>query len=336
MSDSADAPLGTAASRQAHGKRHKAPRARRILPGGTLPAVLAPDMRRAKSLEYWTIGAQATVVLVMGLVAGSSQAMRSAWIEDILGVVPAIVFLVAARFEPKAPNRLFPFGYRRGFSLSFLISAVALSAVGLFLLVESAMTLLMKEHATVAPVSLFGHEIWAGWLMVAALIYSSVPPVILGRLKHPVATRLQDKVLHTDAMMQKADWQTGLAGILGVIGLGLGFWWADATAAALISLSIIADGVKALRSATAELVDGAPRELDKDEEAEDAAKLRKTLEARWPEAEVRLREVGRFLYAEIRGAQPEPEVDLEALWPGKPERSWRFAQLSFVVGIAGV
>jgi hypothetical protein len=38
-----------------------------------------------------------------------------------------------------------------------------------------------------------------------ALTYSIVPPVILGRMKLPLAKRLQDKVLHTDAMMQKAD-----------------------------------------------------------------------------------------------------------------------------------
>ena len=27
--------------------------------------------------------------------------------------------------------------------------------------------------------------------------------------------------------MQKADWMTGVAGIVGIIGVGFGFWWAD-------------------------------------------------------------------------------------------------------------
>ncbi|PSJ39025.1 cation diffusion facilitator family transporter [Allosphingosinicella deserti] len=296
-----------------------------------LPPEIRSDMARGRRLAWWTIGLMTTVIVVMGFAAGSSQAMRTAWIEDLLSLIPAIVFLVAAHFEPKAPTRLFPFGYHRANSLSFLIAAVALGAVGASLLIESVMTLIKQEHATVGPMTLFGHDIWAGWMMVAALVYSIVPPVILGRLKLPVATRLQDKVLHTDAMMQKADWMTGLAGIAGVIGLGLGFWWADAAAAAIISLSILNDGIKALRSATAELVDGAPRALDKDAEAEDAASLRHELEARYPGAEVRLRETGRFIHAEVAGAErPDRVVDLKALWPGPPERAWRLAQLSFV------
>lgn len=295
-----------------------------------LPRESAGDMRKARRLEWWTIGAIASVIVLMGLVAGSSQAMKTAWIEDLLSLVPAIVFLVASHFEPRPATRLFPFGFHRVNSLAFLISSVTLSAVGLILLVESAMTLVKQEHVTVGPVTLLGQEFWSGWLMVGALVYSILPPLILGRLKLPVARRLQDKVLHTDAMMQKADWMTGLAGIGGIIGLGFGLWWADAVAAGLISLSILSDGIKALRSATAELVDGAPRALDHDEEAEDAAALRKLLEERYPGAEVRLRETGRFILAEVEGAAPEGEVDLAALWPRDPDRAWRFAQLSFV------
>ena len=295
-----------------------------------LPAEIRGDIKRAKRLEWATIAAMVTVIAVMGFAAGSSQAMRTAWIEDVLSLVPAIVFLVAAHFEAKPPTRLFPFGFHRTNSLAFLIAAVALAAVGASLLFESVMTLIKQEHATVGPIELFGHSLWSGWVMIAALVYSIVPPVILGRIKLPIAKRLQDKVLHTDAMMQKADWMTGAAGIGGILGLGLGYWWADAAAATLISFSILQDGIKALRSATAELVDGAPRALDKDEEAEDAIALRKALAARWPGCRVRLRETGRFIHAQIECAEPEAALDLKALWPGPPERAWRLAQISFV------
>jgi cation diffusion facilitator family transporter len=297
---------------------------------GQLPDEIEADLAKARRLEWWTLGAMTTVVVFMGAAAGSSQAMKTAWIEDMLSLVPAIVFLVAAHLEPKQPTRLFPFGFHRVHSLAFLISAVTLSAVGLLLFVELAMTLVKMEHVTVGPVSLFGHDVWSGWLMIGALGYSIVPPVILGQMKLPIARRLQDKVLHTDAMMQKADWMTGLAGIAGIIGIGFGLWWADAVAAAIISLSIIMDGVKALRSATAELVDGAPRALDRDVEATDAVELRHALERRYPGSAIRLRETGRFILAEVEGAAPEGPVDLRALWPGDPNRSWRLARLSFV------
>lgn len=296
-----------------------------------LPPELQADHRRAVRLEWWTLGWMGSVVVVMGLVMGSSQAMKTAVIEDVLSLIPAVVFLVAARFERRGPTPHYPYGFHRVNGLAFSISAATLTAVGALLLIESAMTLLAQEHVTVPPMTLFGEDIWMGWVMIAALAYSVVPPVILGRMKLPLAKRLADKVLHTDAMMQKADWMTGLAGIGGIIGLGLGYWWADALAAGIISLSILQDGIKALMSSTAELVDGTPRAIDSSRIACEAEALQDALVARYPGAKVRIRETGRFMNAQVCGIMPDDgEIDLRALWPGDPERSWRFAQLSFV------
>jgi cobalt-zinc-cadmium efflux system protein len=295
-----------------------------------IPPEIEADLRRAVRLEYWTLAWMGSVVVLMGLVMGSSQAMRTAWIEDVLSLIPSIVFLIALHFEKKPPNERFPFGYTRVHSLAFLISAVALAAVGALLLFEAAMTLVKQEHVTVPPIRLFGRDIWLGWLMVAALLYSVVPPVILGRMKLPIAKRLQDEVLHTDALMQKADWMTGLAGVAGVVGLGLGYWWADAAAAALISFSILNDGVAALRIATAELVDGTPRKLGESKVDPEAELLMAKLQRQYPDARIRLRETGRYIHAEVAGVEPDRRQDLNALWPGAPERSWRLAQLSFV------
>lgn len=272
----------------------------------------------------------ASVIVLMFLVMGSSQAMRSAWIEDVLSLVPAIVYLIATKYERRRPTHAFPFGFHRVHSLGFLVSAVTLTAVGVLLLVESMITLVRQEHVTIPPVTILGRDVWLGWLMIAALAYSMVPPVILGLKKLPIAKRLQDKVLHTDAMMQKADWMTGLAGIAGIIGLGFGFWWADAVAAAVISASIVHDGVTALRISTAELIDGAPRELDRDEVSEEAEALTRHLKARYPGSEVRLRETGRFINAQILGAPPDSNELPADLWPGDPLRQWRLAEVSFV------
>ncbi len=294
------------------------------------PPEIAGDIARARRLEYWTIGWMLSVVAVMGLVMGGSQAMRTAWVEDLLSLIPAIVFLIATRLERRPPTRKFPFGFDRVHSLAFLIAATALTAVGALLLFEAASTLLMQEHVTVPPVHLFGQELWLGWLMIAALVYSVVPPLILGRMKLPLARRLQDEVLHTDALMQKADWQTGLAGVGGILGLAYGLWWADALAAGLISLSILTDGLKALRIATAELVDGVPRRLGHVDPDPEAEALTAALRARYPGCHVCLRETGRYIHAVVSGVEPESPLDLKALWPGDPARAWRFAQLGFV------
>jgi divalent metal cation (Fe/Co/Zn/Cd) transporter len=166
--------------------------------------------------------------------------------------------------------------------------------------------------------------------MIAAQIYSIIPPLIIGRMEMPLARAMQDEVLFTDSKMNKANWQTGAAGLAGVIGLGLGWWWADSAAAIFISVGIITDGWRALRIATVELVDGVPRDLGSTRPDPEATKLVRKLQKQYPGARVRLRETGRYIRAEVAGVEPDRMQNLEALWPGAPERSWRLAQLSFV------
>ncbi|HEU0097590.1 MAG TPA: cation transporter [Allosphingosinicella sp.] len=297
---------------------------------GIVPAELREPMRRAVRLEWWNIGFTISIIVVMGLVVGNSQTMKTAWVEDTLGLIPPIVFLVAAHFEKKGATDGFPFGFDRVHSLAFLIAAVALAAVGALLLWDCVSTLVAREHATVASIHLFGRDIWLGWLMLGAQVYSIVPPLIIGLKEMPLARRMQDEVLFTDAKMNKANWQTGAAGLAGVIGLGLGWWWADSLAAAFISVGIISDGWRALRIATAELTDGVPRELGSTRVDPEAKLLVAKLEAQYPGAGIRLRETGRYIHAEVCGVDPDPRQDLKALWPGEPERSWRLAQLAFV------
>lgn len=296
-----------------------------------VPEQLRASMRRAEGLEMWSIGWTISVIAVMGAAMGSSQTMKTAWIEDCLSLVPPIVFLISARLERRPPTALFPFGFARAPSLAFALAAAALAALGAVLLTDSVTSLAAQEHATVASLSLLGHEVWAGWPMVAAQIYSIIVPIVLGRLKLPLARELNDKTLFTDAMTQKANWMTGVAGIGGVIGIGLGYWWADAIAAGLIALDILNDGLRALRAAAAELVDGAPRSLDGPAVSDDAVELHAALSAAFPGADVRLRETGRVIGAQIVGATPGlADRPAEDYWPGDPQRRWRLDHVSFV------
>ena len=79
--------------------------------------------------------------------------------------------------------------------------------------------------------------------------------MLLGRVKIKLAEELHDKVLYADAKMNKADWMTALGSFVGVAGIGIGWWWTDAVAALFISLSILSDGVKNMRSSILDLTD---------------------------------------------------------------------------------
>ena len=301
-----------------------------IEPSPHLPENVAAALARAKRLEWWTIGFMISVVAVVGLTMGSSQAMRTAWVEDVLSLLPPISFLLVTRLERIGPTRKFPFGFARAHSLAFFFSAAALSLMGGLLLYEAVATLIRQEHPTIGSIRLFGQEVWLGWLMVAALSYSIIPPVVLGRLKKPVAETLSDEVLHTDALMNAADWQTGAAGVVGILGVAFGFWWADAAAAGFIAFSILHDGLRAFAISVAELIDGAPRKLGTLDVDPVVDRISDALQARFPGGAVKTRETGRTIHAVVMPEdQPDLPLDLAAEIAGEDE-AWRLVE----VGVA--
>ena len=297
-------------------------------PSPHLPEKAAAALDRARRLEWWTIGWLLSIVAAVGLTMGSSQAMRTAWVEDVLSLLPPIAFLIVTRLEKVGATEKYPFGFARAHSLAFFLSATALSVMGALLFYEAAATLIRREHPTIGSMRLFGREIWLGWLMIAALSYSIIPPVILGHLKKPVAETLSDEVLHTDALMNKADWQTGAAGVVGILGVAFGFWWADAAAAGFIAFSIFHDGIKAFGISVAELIDGAPRKLGTLKVDPVVHRITAALKERYPQAAVQTRETGRYIRAVVI---PEAEPDLPLETAGEvagEDEAWRLVEVA--------
>jgi cation diffusion facilitator family transporter len=248
---------------------------------------------------------------LLALVLGSSQAMKTAWIEDLLGLIPPVAFLVAARYNTRSPTRRFPYGFHRIVSIGHLCSAIALFVMGVYLLVESIIKLLSAEYPTINSVELFGQTIWLGWLMLPALAYSALPSVFLGRMKIPLAEDLHNKVLYADAKMNKANWLTAGAAMVGVVGIGFGLWWTDAAAAAIISLDITKDGVSNLRRAVVDLMDQTPTTIDEDDTDPLHDRLAAMLQdLNWvEEVDVRLREEGQVYFGEVL-VVPSEETDI--------------------------
>jgi cation diffusion facilitator family transporter len=266
---------------------------------------LPPDKHqtlvKAVRLEWFSIIYLITAVTLLYFTLGSSQAMKAAWVEDILGLTPPIAFLVASRVRNRRPNDRFPYGYHRATAIAYLCASVALLGLGGFILYDSVSKLAKFEHPPIDLVKPFGDRpVWLGWLMLAALAYSTVPQVFLGRLKQPLARELNDKVLFADAEMNRADWMTGVAAMLGIVGIGLGLWWADAVAASIISIDIVRDGGKNLRVAVDDLMDKEPTVVD-DSRADPLPLWIKNelMLMDWvKDAEVRLREEGHVFVGE--------------------------------------
>lgn len=273
--------------------------------GPAYDAEMPPDqaraMQRAVRLEWISVVYFVTAIAFTALVMGQSQAMKTAWVDDMLGLVPPISILIAAHVRRRAPDGAYPYGYHRCVTIASLCGAVALFGLGLMLLVDGAITLCSGEHPDIGDVRLLGRSVWLGWPMIVALLYSSVPTFFLGRAKHRLARVLHDKALASDALMNKADWMAGLAAILGVLGVGLGYWWADAAAGMLIALDIGHDGVENLRTVVGDLMDRRPRDVDDRDWEPVTRDLTAALE-RLPwvlRATVRLREHGHVFFGEV-------------------------------------
>ncbi|NLZ56800.1 MAG: cation transporter [Corynebacterium sp.] len=301
-----------------------------------LPEEQYETLKKAIRYEWITIGVILATVVIVGLVAGQSQAMKSAWSEDIISLVPALAFLIAIRILRHPPSREHPYGPHRAIAVAHLVSGLALFVMGCYLIFESVPALIAGEKPPIGTMVLFGHAFWSGWLMITAMVITSTPMVILGRIKIKLARQLHDKVLYADADMAKADWGTGLATIVGVLGIGAGIWWADSVAALVISVSILKDGVTNIAASISGLSDARATQYDDSKphpltvEVEDLVQ-----EVDWVEAaRARVRDQGHLFHTEmfvvpIRGHQ----VTLEELTQVRNmirELDWKFQDVVVV------
>jgi cation diffusion facilitator family transporter len=278
-----------------------------------LPPEKQQQLDRAKRLEWITLVFMLTIIAAISVTMGASQTMKALWTEDVLSIIPPVAFLVGTRYFVKPPDAQFPYGYRRAVMIAFLAGALALLGFGLYIFIDSVIKLVMAEAASIQTVALFGRRVWLGWLMIAALVYSVIPPLVLGRMKLPLARDLHEKALQTDANINKGDWLSGVAGVLGILGIAYGFWWADSVAAGVISFEIIRDGVGDLRNSVAQLMNKRPSDVESKENDPTPDKVQHELERLdWvARARVRLREDGDVLTGEAF-VVPRDENDLLA------------------------
>lgn len=256
-------------------------------------------LKYAVKVQYVSLAYSASVVTLMFLVMGNSQAMKTSWIEDMVGAIPGITFLIVTRFKDWAPTKKFPYGFHRIGSLGFLFASLTLLVLGIYLFFSAFNKLLSQEHPTIGMLEVFGVDLWQGWWMLMVLVWGTIPPLILGHLKIRPAEILNDKVLFTDAKMNKADWMTAVATAIGVMGIGLGIWWTDAVAAMIITLDIIKDGFRQTRDACTELMNASPKNL-KGEYIDVPKKCFQYLtDIPWAQdARVRMYELGHVVYLE--------------------------------------
>jgi divalent metal cation (Fe/Co/Zn/Cd) transporter len=302
-----------------------------------LPPEKEHDLKKARRLETWTLIYIASSATFLGLTMGTSQAMRTSFFEDALSAVPAVAFLVCTRIARRKPDKDFPYGYRGVVSIGYLTASLALVGMGAFLLIDATMTLIALERTTIGGMTLFDHTVWAGWPMLAAVAYTAIPSVFLGRAKLKLAPKIHDKVLYADAKMMKADWMAETATASGVLGVGLGLWWLDPVAAAVVSADILKDGMVNVYVAVRDLMEHRPMKTDRSGPEPLPDELRACIEGLdWvASATVRLREVGHVFFGDVfvtpRGSPEDLPAKIRRAVEDAKSINWRLHDVTITV-----
>ena len=121
---------------------------------------------------------------LLALTLGQSQAMKAAWIEDLLGFLPPTAFLIAARFRKRPPSGVPvgppPLGVDRLPGRRSRCWAWACRALRLRHEARDRRAPADRHDPAVRP------EVWLGWLMLVALVVGD-PPRFLGIRKRKLA-----------------------------------------------------------------------------------------------------------------------------------------------------
>jgi len=150
-------------------------------PSGPDRTHLRSHVRRARRLEYWSIVYLCSSTTLLLLTMSGSQALKTEFVGDLLGLIAPILFLVGDRIGARRATETYPFGYERAVTAGYLGAALALCATGLFLFFDALSKLLFAEHPIVGGVALAGRVIWIGWLAIPVLLWCAIPAFFLGR-----------------------------------------------------------------------------------------------------------------------------------------------------------
>lgn len=194
-----------------------------------------------------TNGSLAAVKIAAGVI-GHSYALIADGIESLNDLFSSGVVLIALRVSAKPPDADHPYGHGKAEQLGALFSAISLLAAGGTIAVQSFQNLF---HRHTSP----------AWFTLPVLVLVIVTKELLSRYALQKSDETTSAALKGDAWHHRSDAITSAAAFVGItialIG-GPGFEKADDVAALLGCIVIGYNGVKLLKNALYENMEGAP------------------------------------------------------------------------------
>jgi cation diffusion facilitator family transporter len=211
----------------------------------------AEERRQAnRAIAFSAIGLAVAGVIEMAIaLASGSVALLGDALHNLSDVSTSALVFVGFRASRKLPTERYPFGYERAEDLAGIGVALVIWASAAVAGVESV-TKLVRHGATTH----------IGWGVGAALVGIAANQLV-ARYKLVVGRRIQSATMIADAKHSWLDALSSAGALLGLIGVALGWGWADAIAGIVVTGFIAHVGWEVTSDIAHRLLDGVDPEI---------------------------------------------------------------------------
>jgi cation diffusion facilitator family transporter len=240
---------------------------------------------RAVAVSALGLAATGLIELAIAVLTGSVGLLGDA-LHNLSDVSTSLVVFVGFRVSKRGATTTNPYGYERAEDLAGLGVALVIWASAVFALVVS-----------IHKLSVHGRTSHLGFGMAAAAI-GIIGNQVVARYKLRVGRRIQSATLLADAQHSWLDALSSAGALLGLVGVALGYSWADGVAGLMVTAFIVHVGWEVTSDILTHLMDGIEPEVIGAAEA--AALSVPPLE----HVHIRGRWMGRSLLIEVEGFVP--------------------------------
>lgn len=203
---------------------------------------------RAVGLSALGLAITGVVELVISLLSGSVALLGDA-LHNLSDVSTSVMVFVGFRASGKTGDETHPYGYERAEDLVGIGIALVIWASAVLAGVESVRKLL--GHGST-------HHVW--WGMVGALV-GIVGNQLVARYKFVVGRRINSATMIADAKHSWLDALSSAGALLGLIGVAVGWHWADPVAGLVVTGFICHVGWEVTADVIHRLMDGVEPDL---------------------------------------------------------------------------
>lgn len=199
---------------------------------------------RKVTLVGSVIDALLAVIKIIGGLVGQSQALVADGVHSLSDLATDVLVIWAAKHAKEGPDEEHPYGHERIETIATMALSVALIAVAVGFTWDAVLRLLDPSKLQ-----------QPGWLVLIAAAVSALAKEGTYHYTMRAAIRIDSNLLRANAWHSRSDAASSIIVLLGVVGIMLGFEYADALASIGVSLMIGLIGWSLGREGVEEVID---------------------------------------------------------------------------------